>query len=55
MAYPIEIDVIDPVPRLQRTAAHLKEWLKEQIVDHVNYAHAEGIDREEIRNWTWPG
>jgi xylulose-5-phosphate/fructose-6-phosphate phosphoketolase len=50
----LAIDVIDRVPRLRVTAAHVKEWLKGQIVDHLNYAHAEGIDREEIRNWTWP-
>jgi len=50
----LAIDVIDRVPRLQLTAAHVKEWLKEQIVDHLEYAHEEGIDREEIRNWTWP-
>jgi xylulose-5-phosphate/fructose-6-phosphate phosphoketolase len=49
----LAIDVIDRVPRLQRTAAHVKDWLKEQIVDHLSYAHAQGIDREEIRNWTW--
>jgi len=50
----LAIDVIDRVPRLQRTAAHVKEWLREQIVEHLSYAHQEGIDREEIRNWTWP-
>ncbi len=51
----LAIDVIDRVPRLQRTAAQVKDWLKEQIVEHLNYAHSEGVDREEIRNWTWPG
>ncbi|HEY9136829.1 MAG TPA: phosphoketolase, partial [Terriglobus sp.] len=51
----LAIDVIDRVPRLQNTAAHLKDWLKNQIIEHRNYAYAEGIDSEEIRNWTWPG
>jgi xylulose-5-phosphate/fructose-6-phosphate phosphoketolase len=51
----LAIDVIDRVPRLQNTAAHLKDWLKNQIIEHLNYAYTEGIDREEIRNWTWPG
>jgi xylulose-5-phosphate/fructose-6-phosphate phosphoketolase len=49
------IDVIDRVPRLQMTAAHLKDWLKDQITDSMNYAHAEGIDRKEITDWTWKG
>jgi xylulose-5-phosphate/fructose-6-phosphate phosphoketolase len=51
----LAIDVIDRVPRLQKTAAHVKDWLKSQLVDQLNYAYAEGIDREEIRNWIWPG
>ena len=48
------IDVIDRVPRLQTTGAHVKDWLKNEIIDSLNYAHAEGIDKPEIRDWTWP-
>ena len=51
----LAIDVIDRVPRLQKTAAHVKDWLKSQIIDQLNYAYAQGIDREAIRNWTWEG
>ncbi len=50
----LAIDVIDRVPRLQEAAAHLKEWLKGQIIESVNYAYTEGIDKPEIRDWTWP-
>ncbi len=50
----LAIDVIDRVPKLRATAAHTKEWLKDQIVDSVNYAHQYGIDSLEIRNWKWP-
>jgi xylulose-5-phosphate/fructose-6-phosphate phosphoketolase len=46
--------VIDRVPRLQATAAHTKEWLKGQIIESVNYAHANGIDSKKIREWKWP-
>jgi xylulose-5-phosphate/fructose-6-phosphate phosphoketolase len=49
----LAIDAIDRVPRLQPIGAHVKDWLKGQIIDHVNYAHTEGIDKEEIRNWKW--
>ena len=52
--FDIAIDVIDRVPRLQATAAHLKEWLKGQIIESVNYAHENGIDKKEIREWKWP-
>ena len=50
----LAIDVIDRVPGLQGKAAHTKEWLKGEIIDSVNYAHENGIDRPEIRNWKWP-
>ncbi len=51
----LAIDVIDRVPKLHPIGAHVKEWLKGQIIASINYAHTEGIDKEEIRNWTWPG
>ena len=52
--FDIAIDVIDRVPKLQATAAHLKDWLKDQIIDSVNYAHENGIDRKEFTDWKWP-
>jgi xylulose-5-phosphate/fructose-6-phosphate phosphoketolase len=33
----------------------VKEALKDLIIESIQYAHAEGIDKEEIRNWKWPG
>ncbi|GGD65055.1 phosphoketolase family protein [Caballeronia grimmiae] len=53
--YTLAIDVIDRVPGLSSTAAHTKELLKNRIIESVRYAHDEGIDREEIRDWTWKG
>jgi xylulose-5-phosphate/fructose-6-phosphate phosphoketolase len=50
----LAIDVIDRVPKLQATGAHLKEWLRGQIIESINYANTEGIDKPEIRNWKWP-
>jgi xylulose-5-phosphate/fructose-6-phosphate phosphoketolase len=51
----LAIDVIDRVPRMQGPGAHLKEWLKAQIIESIDYADTEGIDKPEIRNWKWPG
>ena len=48
------IDVIDRVPRLRARAAHLKEEMKNTIVDNLRYAHQNGADRTELANWTWP-
>ena len=52
--FDLAIDVIDRVPSLQSKAAHTKEWLKDQIIDCLNYAHENGIDCQEVREWKWP-
>jgi xylulose-5-phosphate/fructose-6-phosphate phosphoketolase len=52
--YNLAIDVIDRVPQLQESAAHVKDRLKDQIIERLAYAHAEGIDNPQIRNWQWP-
>jgi len=53
--FDLVIDVIDRVPTLGARAAHLKEEMKNAILDNLAYAHAEGADRPEITNWVWPG
>jgi xylulose-5-phosphate/fructose-6-phosphate phosphoketolase len=50
----LAIDVIDRVPRVRDSAAHVKEWLKREIIESIQYAYAEGLDKPEIRNWRWP-
>jgi xylulose-5-phosphate/fructose-6-phosphate phosphoketolase len=50
----LAIDVIDRVPKLRAAASHTKQWLQDQIIESVNYAHENGIDRPEIREWKWP-
>jgi xylulose-5-phosphate/fructose-6-phosphate phosphoketolase len=50
----LAIDAINRVPKLKLTGAHVKEWLKDQIIEHVNYAHEHGIDKPEMVNWQWP-
>jgi xylulose-5-phosphate/fructose-6-phosphate phosphoketolase len=52
--FDLVIDVIDRVQKLQTTAAHLKERMKNAILENLAYARTEGIDRAEISNWTWP-
>jgi xylulose-5-phosphate/fructose-6-phosphate phosphoketolase len=48
------IDVIDRVPALRVKGAHIKEEMKNAIIDHMQYAHKHGTDRPEIVNWVWP-
>jgi xylulose-5-phosphate/fructose-6-phosphate phosphoketolase len=52
--YHLVIDVIDRVPKLRTRAAHLKEEMKNAIIDNMRYAHEQGTDRPELANWTWP-
>jgi xylulose-5-phosphate/fructose-6-phosphate phosphoketolase len=46
-------DVVDRVPRLQRTGAHFKQFLRNKLVQHKQYIREFGEDMPEIRDWTW--
>ena len=50
----LAIDIIDRVPRLRNIGSHTQDWLRDQITESIQYAHTNGIDKPEIRNWTWP-
>jgi xylulose-5-phosphate/fructose-6-phosphate phosphoketolase len=52
--FTLATDVIDRVPRLQSAGAHVKEWLRDQIIDAVAYARENGVDRPELTGWKWP-
>ena len=52
--FSIAIDVIDRVPRLQITGAHVKEKLRNMQIDCQNYAYEFGVDKPEVDQWTWP-
>ncbi|NGZ08609.1 MAG: hypothetical protein CV088_04370 [Nitrospira sp. LK70] len=52
--FSLGIGVIDRVPGLQESGAHVKNWLQDQILEHLAYAHEHGIDPPEVRNWKWP-
>lgn len=50
----LAIDVIDRVPRLTVAQAHFKDWLRNQIIEHTNYAYENGVDKPEATDWRWP-
>jgi xylulose-5-phosphate/fructose-6-phosphate phosphoketolase len=52
--FSLAIDAINRVPRLQVSGAHVKERLRELQIQARNHAHEHGVDREDVRNWTWP-
>jgi xylulose-5-phosphate/fructose-6-phosphate phosphoketolase len=47
-------DVIDRVPRFQQTSEHVKEMLRNKLIDHKIYISQFGDDMPEIKNWKWP-
>ena len=47
------IDVIDRVPSLGSRAAHVRERMKDQIIDNLAYAKEHGMDKPEISDWKW--
>ena len=49
----LAIDVIDRVPRLKDVSAHVREELKNKLIEHRQYIRAHGEDMPEIRNWEW--
>ena len=52
--YHLVIDVIDRVESLASRGSHLKDRMKNALVEAVAYAHEHGIDPPAIRNWAWP-
>jgi len=47
-------DVIDRVPRLRNIAAHIKQDLRNKLIEHKRYIAKHGDDLPEIRDWKWP-
>jgi xylulose-5-phosphate/fructose-6-phosphate phosphoketolase len=52
--FDLAIDVIDRVPKLSKASAHLRQELRDKLIDHWQYVRAHGEDMPEIRNWRWP-
>jgi xylulose-5-phosphate/fructose-6-phosphate phosphoketolase len=46
-------DVIDRVPQLGPSAAHVKEAIHRKLIEHKRYIAEYGVDMPEIRNWQW--
>ncbi|HKU13188.1 MAG TPA: phosphoketolase family protein [Steroidobacteraceae bacterium] len=45
--------VIDRVPGLGAQAAHLRQRLRDKLVEHREYVTRHGEDMPEIKNWKW--
>ena len=52
--YHLVADVADRVPGLSYRAAHLKQFVRDKLIEHREYIRRHGEDVPEIRNWKWP-
>jgi len=48
------MDVIERVPGIEKIGTHVKQKMRDKIIDHKHYIAAHGEDMPEIRNWVWP-
>jgi xylulose-5-phosphate/fructose-6-phosphate phosphoketolase len=47
------IDTIDRVPQTGDQGSHLRQILRDKLVEHRQYINENGQDMPEIRNWRW--
>jgi xylulose-5-phosphate/fructose-6-phosphate phosphoketolase len=48
-------DVLDRVPGLAAGAGHLKQLVRDKLIEHKQYIGRHGQDLPEIREWQWRG
>ena len=47
-------DVIDRVPKLGSKVAHVKQAMRDKLIEHKHYIRKYGDDMPEVRDWKWP-
>jgi xylulose-5-phosphate/fructose-6-phosphate phosphoketolase len=48
------MDVIERVPKLGVSAAHVTQLMRDRLIEHEHYICEHGEDMPEIRDWIWP-
>ncbi len=51
--YDLACDVIDRVPSLKHIGAHVRQMLREKLIEHKHFIHKHGTDMPEVRDWKW--
>jgi xylulose-5-phosphate/fructose-6-phosphate phosphoketolase len=46
-------DVLDRVPEVGPAAAHIKQRIRDKLIEHRQYIEAHGEDMPEVRQWRW--
>lgn len=47
-------DVMDRVPKMRARAPHIKQAMRDRLVEHKDYIERHGEDMPAIRDWKWP-
>ncbi|MDX9801462.1 MAG: phosphoketolase family protein [Spirochaetia bacterium] len=48
------MDVIERIPLLEKTGAHVKQKMRDTLITHKEYIEKHGDDMSEIKDWVWP-
>ncbi len=52
--YHLAEDAIDRIPKLRYAGAHVKQAIRDKLVEHKHYVAKHGDDMPEVKNWKWP-
>ena len=47
------IDVIERLPYLEKTGAHVRQKMRDKLIEHKEYIRKHGEDMPQIRDWKW--
>ncbi|HEY9148039.1 MAG TPA: phosphoketolase family protein [Gammaproteobacteria bacterium] len=48
------MDVMHRVPKMHNRSAHIRQKMRDRLIEHKEYIERHGEDMPEIRNWQWP-
>ncbi len=48
-------DAVDRVPRFAHLTPHVRQMVRDKLIDHCDYIERVGDDMPEIKQWTWRG
>jgi xylulose-5-phosphate/fructose-6-phosphate phosphoketolase len=48
------MDVMHRVPKMHARAAHIRQAMRDRLIEHQQYIEHHGEDMPAIRDWTWP-
>ncbi len=47
-------DVIDRVPKVGYAAGYVKQFIRDKLIEHLQYITKYGDDLPDVRDWKWP-